>query len=371
MSELNEALRDFEHGDPTIAAARALKGASPESLLALVTRLGDAGRRGHLEALGEAGLGKAVKKAARKLAYRLKSAGVEGADVARDAGVDLRVHVDLSEVAMVVAPGLGGQGWLVATGLPGIDSVEIDFKPGGVVERLRTFENLSTGRLKRYIREITSAPNNAHPVLADADLAVRTIDRVEARLRDQGALTPAFARLDGWRVRAITLGADPDRASARRVLADALSDIDINLTRTTSDVFDDPRAGVMTPPPTAIEAMFKEVGAAVHSEIEIERRLFDERMLGIAHRCLDAWLADDVQRGLVGQWLEDTADVLLAAGATDRSLQLLWVTDQLTGGQTLPHENPFLAEAFSRTVDLDGAWEHHQAFLRGEDHHHH
>lgn len=371
---LTKALKEFAEGDGSVAAAKALKGEDEERLLLLIDKLVEGAQRTHLENLGEAGLGKAIKKAARKAAYKLKSAGVDGGG-GRAGGLDLRVAIDLGEAALVTAPGLRGQGWTACVTLPEAEGLEVVCDPHGSIKEISALEGLAVGRMRKALREARETPGSALPVMASASLALRWLDRLAAELEIAGLPRPAtWAHIDRWRKVAVEHGADPEQAAARVVLADKLDDLDRRLKRTTGEVLDVAEAGVMLPDEAAIEALMMQVGEAVHSQLELTEAQFKERLEGLADSAADTWLADETRRKRVAHRLETTADVLLAAGKEQQALQCLYVSDQLAGGDKLPHELGLIQEAFRGIISYDAAWSHyadHKADPEGHAHTHH
>ncbi|TNF35375.1 MAG: hypothetical protein EP329_06260, partial [Deltaproteobacteria bacterium] len=207
MPALSAALDAFAAGDGDLAAARGLAAHSEAELLALVDHLAATRQRAHLEALGEAGLGKKVKKAARAAAYKLKSAGVSG-EVKKAGGLDLTVAVELDRVAIVGPPGLDGQAWVIASALPGAPGFEIDLRADNESARIEEAEELGRGRLKKLFDKADAGRS----FLADADLTVRLLDVIEARLAGlPGGLPRTFDLAARWREVARSHGADGAR----------------------------------------------------------------------------------------------------------------------------------------------------------------
>ncbi|MCA9516144.1 MAG: hypothetical protein KC635_14465, partial [Myxococcales bacterium] len=212
MSNLTASLQSFADADADLSAARALKGAAEADLLALVAALTADGKRAHLETLADAGLGKAVKKAAGAAAYKLKSKGVAG-EVKKGTTFTMAApEVSLERVAIVGAPGLDGHVWLVLSDLGGVAGGELDIRGLEAAPRAEVHEELSKSRLKKHLETTGSA----RPILAHADLAVRVIDQAKGVVGGlPGGAPPAFDHLVRWRDRAVELGADPSRADAR------------------------------------------------------------------------------------------------------------------------------------------------------------
>jgi hypothetical protein len=356
---LTNVLKDFAEGDGSLASAKTLKGEDQERLLLLIEQLAQTGKRAHLENLGAAGLHKDIKKAARKAAYQLKSAGV-GGDGGREAGLDLRVEVDLTEVALVTAPGLRGQGWTACVALPDAEGLEVVCDGHGDIKEISALEGLAVGRMRRALREARETSGSALPVLADASLALRCLGRLAAEVALAGLRLPAtWSHVERWTRAVAAHGADPEQASARARLAGRLADLDPNLARTTEAVLDVSEAGVMLPDEAAIEALMVQVGEAVHGKIELTEVQFKERLEGMADAAADAWLADETRRRRVAHRLETSADVLLAGGHDAAALQCLWVSDQLAAGGKLPHELGLIQQVFRGIISYEAAWEHY------------
>ena len=108
---MTSTMKAFANGIPTLEAGKALASEDAEALLELIGQLLEENLRGHLEILGESGLPKVAKKAARKAAHKLKCAGVSSEVTAhRNTAMSFAVETDLSQIALVSAPGLRSQG---------------------------------------------------------------------------------------------------------------------------------------------------------------------------------------------------------------------------------------------------------------------
>ncbi len=369
IAQLSAPARAFAEGPAEVAAARSLAGEREQDLQSLVTYLTEARQRAHLEALGEAQVPKAVKKAARKAAYQLKSAGVSG-EAVRGQGLDLRAQVDLDQIAFVAGPGLRGESWLALGTLPDASGVEVVVAEGARIEQVQLIGGLTVGKMRKVLREAKEEAAATLPVIGDASLAVRLMDRLIEDVQASGGTFPdGWTQALRWRDEAVRLGADPSRWDARAQLSGA--ERPAALERTTERLRTARHAGIMQPPEAVVAALMEQLSAVLHGDEPLEQAEFRQRVEGLADSSADAWLADADVRARVARWLESDADVLLAAGDRDGALQALYVSDELSGGSLLPHEIGLVREAFQALIDVDAAWEHFQAHLRGEDHHHH
>ena len=200
---LNDAATAFLSSPADAADARSLAGSDEATLMALVEALEAASQRNHLELLGRSRVTKAVRKAARKAAFRLNCAGVDGARP-RSEGISLAVETSLDEIALVSAPGFRAQCWMAFGAIPGAGAVEVICKEGPVLDKLNPLERLSIGKLRRAMRDVKEEGTMALPVLANGDLAVRLIDRLHEDLVASGQEIPAgWAHLTHWRSAAI------------------------------------------------------------------------------------------------------------------------------------------------------------------------
>ena len=340
---LTDAVAAFAGGEPSIAGATALKSEAADALMALVTSLSAGSQRAHLEAIGESKLPKAVRKAARKAAYKLKSAGVEGEVRVEGPQFQVRAEVDLEQAALLTAPGMRGEFWLLLSELPQGGSAELRLVDGSV-EECRLLESLSRGKLRNIERNIRDQYDSGLPVLTHAGAAVRFVRHLEELVAAGSLEAPEdWPYVKRWADAAVALGADPDVYNARIQLASELSNMDVNLQRTVTKVVDLPVVGVLLPPEYAIQTFVGQLEGVVHSDIEIDRATFDARLNGMADSAADAWLAADSLRERVAGWLDLTADTLLVRGHRDGALQVLWTADELRSAEKLPHENALIA----------------------------
>ncbi len=366
MANLDQLLLDFAAGPADVAAARALTGQPPGALLALVAKLGADAKRAHLEALGEAGMPKKVKKAARVAAYKLKSAGV-AAEVKRAAArVDLRVDIPLDKVALVGAPGIDGHIWLVLADLGEDLGAEVDLRDETKPPEIRVTESgLSRSRLRRFKRDI----DNPRVSLVDADLAVRRIERLDAQLADYaGGRPPAWGHVLRWRDRAVALGADAGRVDASahlRVPAEAPS------AEALTALLSTPLVGFMAPPESTLEVIAEPVASLMHSDDPIDEADFRARFAQLLETAADAWLEAEGQRELLATWLEDDADVLYALGEEAMATTCLAVAAQARVHEGDGSAWQFLRLSFKAAIDVDFAWLHRQAHVAGVARHDH
>lgn len=362
---LSAELQSFVDGPPELARAKAL-GYDRATGLALVQVLGDMKLRSHLEALGQTASDKEVKKAARKLAYKLKSAGVDGG-VRREATVDLSVKIETERIVAVSAPGFPGRLWLVLSSLPGSGGAEIDLRDSQN-ERIEPIEELSIGRVRRFQAELVAEGVAQPPVLVGLDLAARVVNLAERALSaDDRSTPPAFGHLTAWRDRAVALGADVERMRAR-------GKIDPSPRPISEDALDAFAAHELLPtlsaPATAFEPIDKEFRALLHGQEEIEREAFESQAKALVEQAAVAWSKSKAQRDAAALWLEISADVLFAHGDEEMARICLALADELTewdGSDPMSH--PLVSRAFESSVDLGAAWMHREAHMRGEAHH--
>jgi len=361
MDDLSPETRSFAEGAADIAAARALAGTPEADLLALVRVLATEQRRSHLEALAEASLGKAVKKAARTAAYKLKSAGVEG-EVRRAASIAITAEVSLERVAIVGAPGLDGHIWLVVADLPGAPGIELNIKGDGEAAVAHALEELSRAQLRRYL-ESAGSPR---PILAHADLAVRLIDRLAERLPGlTGGVPPAFENLTAWRDVAVAHGADPARVDARALVGDpgALDEAVMG------DLLEDPRVAFLVPPMRIGDFIERRIGELMHSDEPIEEADFVAQAEAILDEAADTLFAEEGMQERMASWLEDDADMLLAVGARERARAALALADACRAHQGTGREWPPLARIMRDVLNIRSAWQHRKAHIDGHAHH--
>ncbi len=366
MAKLTGALAKFAKAAPTIDAAKALDGTDASDLIGLVAALSDKQQLAHLEALGDAGLGKAVKKAARKAAYKLKSAGVSVEWVAPKA-MDMSVDIDFDRVSMIGGPGIDGHEWIAVASLPGADGGEIDLKdPSGKV-RIEPAEELAPSRLRNFVAELRQGGGQPRPIIADAALAVRMIDRVKERL-EQGeeGLPKAFGHFDRWRDFVVGQGVDPLTWSARDKVKPATKKA---ATSALAAILDNPQAGFLAPPMDALATIEDEFGALLHSDETITRAAFEKALVALADRGADAWFKTEGVPATLTSRLEGTADVLFFQGKDDLAAALLKWADIVAAHDGDGSDLELLKKGFRGALDLEGAWTHRDAHMRGEAHH--
>lgn len=366
MSTLPASLQSFADAGPDLDAARALKGGDEADLLALIAALAADGKRAHLETLANAGLGKAVKKAAGTAAYKLKSKGVAG-EVRKSGSFTMATpEVSLDRVAIVGAPGLDGQVWLVLADLGGVAGGELEIRDPETPARAEVHEDLSKSRLRKHLE----TSGSARPVLAHADLAVRVIDTAKDALRQHpGGAPPAFDHLLRWRDRAVELGADPARADSRAQLgAEVPGEIpEAALT----DLLGDPRVAFLTPPRATIDAIEDRMGPLLHDPEEIDEAAFRARVDGELDAVADALFERDGVKEQLARWLEADADVLYSVGAKDRALGALACADACRAFEGKGSAWPPLGRLLREVLSYDAAWSHRQAHIAGTAHHDH
>jgi len=364
MPALPAALEAFAAGDGALADARALAGHAEAELLALVDHLVAAKLRGHLEALGEAGLGKKVKKASRTAAYKLKSAGVSG-EVKKATGMDLSVTVDLDRVAIVGPPGLDGQAWVIASELGGAHGFEIDLRADGESVRIDVAEDLGRGRL----RKLFDKANAGRSFLADAGLTVRLLDLLEARLATlPGGLPPSFEHAAKWRDAARAHGADPTPFDARQALAGGEA-LEPPGDEVVARLLEDVRVGYLVPPEKVVQSIDNEFGGLMHSSEDMEEDAFRAECSALLDTAADRWLVESGGGATLAAWLDADADLMLGRGDEDAARALLGLADGIRAYDGPGHAAPLLARAIRAAIDIDMAWEHRKAHIEGHAHH--
>ena len=365
---LSNSLTSFADGTPTLEEGKTLAQEEPTALLELIALLTDRKQRGHLEVLGESGLPKVAKKAARKAAHKLKCAGIASdIETPRAGAVRFSVETDLSQIALVSAPGLRSQGWHAFAGLPGLSPCEVMLREGCQIAETNVLQSLSIGRLRRALADMKGQPNTSLPVLSDASLAVRMIDATTRAVRaGDGRFPGEWTHVLSWRDKAVELGADPSLWDARTRLADELEALEVEPDVEASGLLTNPECGIMLPPTAVLEALFREVQVVTHSDRTYERQEFDEHLRGLSHAALDQWLSDEREILALSRRFASIADVLLFTGETRGALHALWLSEQLPPMARLPHEYKLLSECLISVVAFDAAWQHYNM----EDHAH-
>jgi hypothetical protein len=363
---LTTSMTAFADGTPSLDDGRALATEAPPLLLELIACLLEAKQRGHLEILGQSGLPKAAKKAARKAAHKLKCAGVTSdIESRKSVGVDFSIETDLSQIALVSAPGLRGQGWHAFAGLPGLSACEIMLREGCQIAEANVLQSLSIARLKRALIDMKDQPNTSLPVLCDASLAVRMIDHTTEAVRaGDGQFPREWTHVLSWRDKAVDLGADPESRDASTLLSKELTKLKEEPDVEASQLLMNPECGIMLPPTAVLEALFREVQVITHSDREYEREDFDEHLRGLAHAALDQWLSNEKEVSALARRMKAIADVLLYTGDKDGALHALWLSERMPEMARLPHEYKLLSEGLVKVVAFDAAWQHYKQ----EDH---
>jgi len=362
---LPQSLQSFAQGPAEVALAKSLS-YDRSSGLALVAALATDKLRSHLEALGEVASDKEVKKAARAAAYKLKSAGVAGG-VQREATVDLSVKIETENIVAVTAPGFDGRLWLVLPSLPGANGGEIDLREG--TPRLDAIQDLSLGRVRKFHSEVNRDSVLQAPFLVNLDMAAHLVGLADEALQLTGKPVPqAMESFRQWHRRAIALGAQPEKASARAQLDDVGT-----LDAAGIEALSAHRAlGFLAAPPSAFESIDKEFRGLLHGAEVIGKPEFLTTAGVLVDRAANAWAADPGGKTLAALWLDATADVLLAGGDVASAKLALAAADDLRkwDGQDAMSQ-PLVARAFKGAVDLEAAWTHREAHMQGNAHHGH
>ena len=365
---LTESTQAFLDSPADASSVALLDNASRDELMTLIRTLKEQHKRNHLEFMGQSSLEKVVRKTARKAAHKLKSMGVAGESLRRVAAIDLNTSVSLDEVALLSAPGFRGQGWWALCNLPGASAIEIICKEGPILDQVHPLETLSVGRLKAALRAAQDESTSALPVIANGDLAVRVIDRLEADLKQVGAeFPPHWTQVLNWRQTAIRLGADPTKACAATHLSEKLAQVNLEPANAGQAMMDIPESGVLMPPTTVLRTIFEQVNAVVHSSDTYTRESFEAHLFGMADLAIDTWLAEDSVREALALRLETSADVLFNMQREDAALDALWVGQALRDGRCLPHEIGLFSTCFQTLIAVDRAWSHFDNHAKGED----
>ncbi|PIE20122.1 MAG: hypothetical protein CSA66_01510 [Proteobacteria bacterium] len=369
MSDHAALAAAFADGPPDLAAADALSALDAAALTALLEALKTAGKRSHLEIIGRSRLPKATRKAAKKIAYALRSAGVGESAASTAAAIDLSAKTDLSEVALVGPPGLSGRYWIMLSRLPQTQPLAIEVGPWGEgTVNVTELDHLTPATIRRYLRNYQDE-DVYRLELASADLALRAVDHVAAEVRARGgAFGPHWHHVLWWCGRARELGADPARADARAALGEAAADADAEAMRHASArLLDLRQAGLHVPPEPAAQALLSQVAAASEAKHELTREQLDDRLGGLADAACDAFFASEQTQARAARALSATADVLHHLGLRDQAVAALWLSDQLATGAFLPHELGLVSGAFRRIISFDAAWAFHEELMsKGE-----
>lgn len=354
-----DALSAFVSGPAAAAAADRAAGASEAALLDAIAALLRDTRRAHLELMGRPGFPKAIRKAAKKAAYQLKSAGVAAAAPARSAGIALGDRVDLEAISLVGAPGLAGRYWVLLAELPDAAPVGVETQAWGGQARVTVLEHMSAGRLRHYEREVRDEALPGKPIIATADLGLAMVAHIGEAVRGRGgAFPPGWAEVLWWCERARAHGADPARVDARARFADtSLPDA---LVAGTGALLDLMAAGPHVPEQAAIDALIQQVVETAERKDALTRAELVDRLEGLADSGCDAYFGNPEAQARAARALDASADVLLFGGHADAAHQCVWVAEQLLSGARLPHEIGLLSRSFRRVIDYDRAWEHHQ-----------
>ncbi len=354
MSEVVEsAVGRFVAGEASVEAARALRGVAEAELLALVDRLLSERRRDHLEALGDSDLARAVRKAARKAAYKLESAGVPRTGSGRRAVVPMpEAATDLERAALTLPPGTYGRMWFILGSLPTAHAVEVRTEEQAELQVIERLPPTSTARLSKLVAGLAASDTPGLPFLCGLDLAARLLDGLADEVRRGGGRFPQeWTDVVLWREAAAAAGGDPERASARRGLQWRGGRPEAAALEATEGLINAPGAGPHVPPGRVIEAVVSEAVGMMQVGGEAPGR---EALYALADRHADRWLGQAGVRERVARLNALTADCAWARGDEETARGLLVVADALDAGERASRIG-LLRLAFRRLVEDDVA----------------
>jgi len=353
---LPTSVEAFAEGPATREAATRLAAVPEPDLLQAIDALAEAGQRAHLEAMGDAPLVRAVRKAARKAAYRLKSAGLgeERGPLKATLGAPDDGRISLEALAIATPPGLTGFWFLLLGSFADAPTVEIRGEPQGGIAHIEVHAPIAVKALARLVGDVGQGVVGG-PFLCHADLAVRLIDTLAEEVRARGGrFAQEWTFVAAWRATAVAHGADPGRVDARRARAGELATMPAELGASSADVLAVEASGTHLPPAEVLSALMKDAMEAARGRAGMTEAAWGARLDELVGDGLDRWLGDADARARAARALDATADVLHARSHPREATQALWVADQLRAGAR-PRDIPFLLEATRRVVDNEAA----------------
>lgn len=365
-TDLAAALETFCQQEPTATeAARVgalISGANTQAACAFLL---EREARAHLEALGESGGDKTLKKTAKASAYKLKSAGIATTFKPVRQAIDLTPVVDLERVAIVTAPSLGGNLEIVLGTLPGAPGGWLDLmsQDGGA----GLDPDMSPGRVRRMATDRTPKRSGHAVAAVHADLAVRAVRTTGSYLDGlKRGRHGAWAGLVAWAARAEALGADPSRADARTAIGafDPADDIQV-----LKQLFENQWSGVPGVPDELGSELDVRLAGELHGQEETDEETFCARIESLTGEAIDAWWSKEGVREGTVMMLELGADVIHAAHDRDGAIAFLSAAERLRAHAGPAHASAILSGWIGRLVNPRSAWKHRLAHIHGHAHH--
>jgi hypothetical protein len=360
------AIATFLSEAPTPEATRAflatLGTPSPATVEEVCGALERQEARAHLEALGEAATEKALKKAARLSAHKLKSKGV--ASTWRRAAVSLTGPLELDRVAILAPVSLAGRFEGLLAPLPEAPGGMLDVGAGHA-KQAETMPELNLARVRALHKDAVRRDAASAPVLAEAALAVRFVEAAKETLATLGRATPpAFSHFVAWAARARALGAGPSPSARGR-----LSPSSAPLEEVVKAVVEHPRAHPEVLPPELSELIDPKIGPELHSHAAIPESDFLAKVEALALEALDLWWTRQHVPAVAAGWLELGADLLAAGDDEAGACAFLAAADHIRGHAGPARTSPLLSAFVLRAVNAPSAWRHREAHIHGHAHH--
>ena len=363
-----QSLETFLAEPPTATTVRALTDAlgalTPAAVTGLVSTLEAREARAHLDALGDAAADKALKKAARTAAHKLKSRGV-ASTFKRAPAVDLSVPLELDRLAVMSPVSLAGRFEGLVAPLPEA--------PGGMLDvgigrgkQAETIRELTLVRVRALHKDALRDQGPEAPVLGGVDLAVRFIEGAHASVRDLGrSEPPALRNFLAWAERARALGADPAKAEARATVTPAslppelLAQVVSRHPKAHRDLLPEELGALLDP----------KLGPEMHSNADIAEADFLAKTEAMCLEALDLWWTLPGVPAVAARWLELGADVLLAAPDVQGAAAFLAAADHVKAHTGPARTSPLLRAFLLDSVSLPSLWRHREAHMHGHAHH--
>lgn len=359
MSDFPTSAQDFLLAPASRSEAKALLSLSDEENLRLIAHLEAEAAVEHLKVIGGlTGLSKALRKAAKKSLYALRSKGVRGQDVAFVAKLPwVELEVDLEVAGSVELPGVFGRFLLWTRPMPGATAVHIQGDTFGFIESVELLPRLSRKELLAAHEEIIKSTRDADPltgelVLGSAHLMVRLIDHLEIMHRlptgNYSKVRPlGWSSVLLWREQALAAGARPELCQAAAALTLTPDDLE-----TSAGLLGHRASGIALPPMWIVSALVHDLEAHAEKVAKGQHKLTGEaeseahiEELALAH--LDAFAGSEHGRARVAQQMEASADGLYSLGHEREARWALSVSQALRDG-VRPRDIPYLAAVFMR-----------------------